>query len=111
MAGTNKPDRVGSRYVKNFEGRGMGTPGQGKFPRKAATNKNVGGSDMAAPNNAPQRSGAVSAGKAAYKRSHVGVSPTGLPFKRQPEGSVLSKGAQPNGRTKSQNMAVRKGAD
>lgn len=120
MAGTNKPDRVGAKYVKNYEGNAKAPQGQrGSVSRQSANNsKNVGGSDMAQPNNAPQRAAGVTAGKAAYKRSHVGVTPEGLPMKRQPEGSVLTGGSatkgavQPHSRGGAQNMSkLKKGAD
>ena len=71
--------------------------------------------DLSLPNNKAVSS---NGGKSNYKRKAVAVAPRALPFKRQPEGSVLtggsvSKGAvQPYQRTGSQSMSkLKKGVD
>ena len=95
MANTGKPDRLGGTFVKNYEGRAIGSHNQGKKPSRKTASTVLGTESQ--PNNTPEpgknQSDAIA--KSGYKRATVGVRPKTVPLKRQAEGSVLTKGSNP----------------
>lgn len=115
MSGTTKPSRVSAKSVPNFRGNAQGAvkQGSGTPPRDSATN-HKGASDMNSPMSLPNNQANKPGGaKANYHRKTAGVVPTALPFKRQPEGSVLGSGAQPDSTKGTQHMSkkLKGGAD